>query len=551
MKKMFWLWIVGLSLFLTMVTLAQAPPNPLSVAGFEPNLDYVPNQVLVLVNPSELKPTSSTPNIKQIHFVSKLAQMLRDQGFEVLKPYDIKKLALKAEPLNDINIKVCGGTLLTITSPTRNVDEMLDFVNLAIQEFTARAGYDPARDFYMIVPNDGFTRPDAEMPSLATESSTNFNGLSSSAEGVKIAVIDTGFVLPPSERSLFVTGFKTIQDSRELRAVAPYDTAPPIRSGWNVDNAKIVDNTPRMVTNPPNPPYRPNVYGHGTPVLGIISSIATGATIIPIKACNNLGYCTGKSVTLGLCFALYMRAKVINTSFGGFYNSPLVRGAVRDVITNGGLVVAGAGNSRNLAWHRTAQQIVDQELRSADDPVRGWNRPVYPAAWSEDSLLATQSSGRSHSDGLLSVGSIPPDQSVISSNPQDPFEKISDFSTLNNNVDVVTYGENIETDYSLDSSFTNFARPRVLRSGTSFAAPVISGIAAGIKRTHPLYSPGEIENIIVSSGDTKSYECLLVIRTPPQPAINECRTPLTGTGLPSYTVSKLDHDHLQLLLSVR
>jgi subtilisin family serine protease len=545
MKKMFWLWIVGLGLFLTMVTLAQAPPKFLSVARFEPITDYVPNQVLVLVNPSRIKLTSSTTTVDRKNLIINLVGVLNTEGFEVLPAIDMRSLALTGTE-SPQNLSVCDGILLTVTHKNFNggVDGMLEAVNQVIQRFIASNRLS-GTGIYMIVPNDAYTRPDAEMSSPVTEFSTNFDGLFGSARGVKIAVLDSGFVIPKIVESRSMTGLKTIQDSTELESGAfvpyPYDVNPPSRSGWDVDKVIVHDDTPR-VSIPPDPPIRPDVYGHGTPVLGIISSIARGATIIPIKACNDLGYCTGKSVTLGLCFAFYMRAKVINASFGGFYNSSLVQGAVRDVIANGGLVVAGAGNSRNLAWHRTAEEKSIEILRPADDLVRGWNRPVYPAAWSRDTSLAIQRLGGFQSDGLVSVGSIPPDES----NPPNSVEKISNFSTLNDNVDVVTYGENIETDYSLDSSFVNFARHRVLRSGTSFSAPVISGIAAVTIRTHPSNTPGQIENNIVATGVTSSYECLLY--TSLTTTINECRKVPPVLGLHQYSVSKLNRPQLQLLL---
>jgi subtilisin family serine protease len=528
MKKMFWLWIVGLGLFLTMVTLAQAPPNPLSVAGFEPITDYVPNQVLVLVNLNKLTPTSLNPPVALNKLITNLVIALRNQGLRVPNPYDIPRnfRGLGVDGIMPNEAGVCGGTLLTVTSPTWDVDTLLRIVNLAVQRFIATAGYQGDQEAYMIIPNDVFTRPDGEMPSPANEPFTSLNDLTAQVQGVKIAVIDSGFFMPVSPRIPHLPGFTTIQDS--TTASRPYDTRPPSSRGWDVDRVRIEDNTPRSPTN--NVPRRPTVYGHGTPVLGIIDYIARGATFIPIKACNNLGYCTGKSVTLGLCYAAYQRADVINASFGGFFNSPLVFGAVNDAMAVGSLVVAGAGNSRNLAWFHGENQA----FRNADDLNRGWNKPVYPAAWSH--LLLPSTTG--FRGGMLSVGSISPS----------PLETISSFSTLIDSVDVVTYGENIKTLHSLNASFNGFSDAPVLRSGTSFSAPIIAGVAAVMKYNNPRDTAADIASRIANS-PMSEYECVLDMSRLPEP-LNECRTPLSGSLLPRVKVKKLNFDSLGNLITL-
>ena len=516
MKQKIWVWMVGFSIsLLLMVALAKAPINPLSVAGYAPGTDYVPGQILVMVSPNRLKvPKGTTPNVLPEKVVFELEHLYRQLGYQVVNEYALpdRMRDQNLPPLN--NPEVCGGTLLTLSIGGLSVDAMVEAVTLATQNYLRGQGYNPPNEGFLVVPNDGFTRPDALMPSDPSIPSVNLNGLANSAQGVRVAIIDSGFVLPPNVTST-LPGFTTIHDS---------DSEPPSFNGWQSDEITILDAVPSPV------------YGHGTPVLGIIASIAKGATFIPIKACNARGFCTGKSVTLGLCYAAYQHAKVINASFGGFYSSPLVKAAVRDVIDVGGLVVAGAGNSRNLAWNLSREDINRGRLRDPNDLIRGWNKPVYPAAWSEQLFTRPARRGDlfvfSHADGLLSVGST------------NSLGQISKFSSLSPNIDIVTFGENVETEFSLDSSFNHFVAAR--RSGTSFAAPIISGIAAVMRGQRLRERAGITELTIVGAGERQAYECVLDLNM--WPVLNDCRLPNLNSTAPQILVSQLDMTSLRSLL---
>jgi hypothetical protein len=132
--------------------------------------------------------------------------------------------------------------------------------------------------------------------------------------------------------------------------------------------------------------------GHGTGIASIIGGtdgIAIGAKIIPEKVCdeNNFWACSSEVVADAICYAASQSggkriADVINLSLGGYYPSPIVNAAVKDVIAKGVVVVTSAGNSRNKVFHGTSKE----------------NAPLYPAAFGINT--------NPQYSGLISVGAI-------------------------------------------------------------------------------------------------------------------------------------------------
>jgi subtilisin family serine protease len=337
-----------------------------------------------------------------------------------------------------------------------------------------------------------------------------------------VAVLDTGFSSQPVLPSAPV-GIDTT-------------TTPPNFSGWNRDDFRRAY------------PDDVEVNGHGTPVAQVIRDIAVNSELIPIKVSDSAGRATGKSVAIGLCYAAYRRAQVVNLSVGGFYNSKLVQGAVRDVLAQGAIIVAGAGNSRNLLWHRSPEEIRREtpEMRRSGDftgalraeisPSRGWNQPVFPAAWSSGSAGVEQG----NADGIISVGSI------------NSKKNVSRFSTMNKSVDLLTYGEKIQVSFGYGFGAT-YSFITELRTGTSFAAPIITGIAAVLRFQNSTLSASEIEKGIVLAGIRQDYDCYL-----DPPAVtpgdtdprNKC-VPATATTPENRKFSTFRHniDAIRLLLN--
>jgi subtilisin family serine protease len=136
-------------------------------------------------------------------------------------------------------------------------------------------------------------------------------------------------------------------------------------------------------------PY--DLVGHGTAVAGVIGAKgnnnfgSTGVlwktTIVPIRVlgpdldpdCNNT-----LSAILGLEYARKVNAKVINLSFGGKEDDPPFRQKIEELLREGRIIVAAAGNE-GTSLEKT---------------------PFYPAAYSYPTLLAV---GAHTNSGYLSI----------------------------------------------------------------------------------------------------------------------------------------------------
>lgn len=142
----------------------------------------------------------------------------------------------------------------------------------------------------------------------------------------------------------------------------------------------------------------------------------------------------------GILYAASRGAHVINNSWGGGGYSAFAHEVVRLVTSMGSLVVASAGNS-------------------------GAANDSYPGSYPE----------------VLSVAST----DYVAA----PIGTKSGFSTFNYNVDVMATGSGILSTYR-GSQLT--PTPYARLSGTSMAAPVVSGLAALLKSRYPSWTPERI-----------------------------------------------------------
>lgn len=184
--------------------------------------------------------------------------------------------------------------------------------------------------------------------------------------------------------------------------------------------------------------YRCNFYsnsdtsdqmGHGTLISSIISEIAPEATIMPIRCFDeepgHLGPYPSVLVS-GIDYAVENGADIINISWGLSYDSSSVNAAVKRAVDAGCIVVAAAGNT-------------------------GTNIVQYPARY----------------DNVISVGATDQDG------------HIAQFSQYGSDVDVYAPGVRIFGNYI--SELTSIGHG----SGTSFAAPMVSGAVALLREADP------------------------------------------------------------------
>lgn len=189
-----------------------------------------------------------------------------------------------------------------------------------------------------------------------------------------------------------------------------------------------------------------DVSGHGTAVAGIIgadsntatgvASVAWGCPILPIRVTGTDGRATSWSIAAGIALAVNRGARVINVSFAPLYNDEIVLRQARLAWLSGSLVVVAADNTG----------------------------------------LRVDGGG---ADEVLFVGAI--DQS----------DRLASFSTYGRFVDLVAPGVGIYT-----------TRPDAAygaASGTSFSAPVVSGVAALVWSVNPALRPATVRDILLAT----------------------------------------------------
>jgi hypothetical protein len=225
--------------------------------------------------------------------------------------------------------------------------------------------------------------------------------------------------------------------------------------------------------------------GHGTLVAGVAAAIANNGagiagvcpqcTIMPVKVMEG-STANYSDIAAGVLYAAQKGAKVINISLGGYANSNTLKNAI-DIAVNtyGAVVVAGAGND-NL------------------------NQAFYPAAY----------------DNTLAVAGTMSDDTKL------------DVSNYGSWVDVAAPAKDILSTASGGDWADN--------SGTSLAAPFVSGLAGLLAALHSGWNQAVIRSQIVHTADSidslnPSYAGLL------GSGHIDAATALTVTPLPALSIS--------------
>jgi subtilisin family serine protease len=419
-----------------------------------PGEDYVPNQYLVFVN----RPAGQgIPKDLEGSIVS--------AGFKSVTSYPLSGAVnvIDGTPLAKPN--VCGKLLVLVES-----NGTISQQEAAKLDGVVAAGLN---DEYSINGNTG-----GDGGSVQSTQSVQPTGIGqawlryinalqvSAVKGLKVAVLDTGVTVPPSQ-----TGAPYMTLSNPLNT---------IDGSNNVADDFVADG---VVTTP----------GHGTAVASLVAvqniGTAPGATIVPVKFANAEGKGTGLSMIQGVCHAvsLGVQSRVLNLSFGSLLSSGLAKGAVQDAINAGAVVVASAGNTRNTKRFSGKR----------------CGLPNYPAAFS---------SGSDANDGLIAVGGVKlkgdtttPTGSPCDATVQAGLEAASVgvtpgyFTTLGKYVDIAAPGVGVAGLGTDGAIYTDF-------EGTSFAAPFVAGAAAQMLFKNPKLAPADVERILKASVNP-DYAC--------------------------------------------
>ena len=240
-------------------------------------------------------------------------------------------------------------------------------------------------------------------------------------------------------------------------------------------------------------------YGHGTDVAGIIAGngdsrgtgdplygryigVAPNANLISIKVSDETGKASVLDVIYGLQFAVehqsQLNIRVINLSLNSTtpqsYRTDPLDAAVESAWMHGIVVVASAGNRGN------ASDAV--QYAPANDPyviTVGGVDENGTANPSGDTIASWSSLGRTQ-DGVQKPDVYAPGAHIVS-----VLAPNSVFATSCSTC-IVGNGQYIQT------------------SGTSMAAPVISGLVADLLQIHPNWTPDQVKGDLASSAVTEN-----------------------------------------------
>lgn len=166
-------------------------------------------------------------------------------------------------------------------------------------------------------------------------------------------------------------------------------------------------------------------YGHGTHVAGIVHLVAPSARLLSVRVLDSDGRGDIMAIAAGVRWAVDHGAKVINLSLGSLTRADALQNALEEAENRGVIVIASAGN-----W-------------GANDPVE------FPAR-------------SSHVAAIAAVDA--------SSNP-------ATFSSFGNIIALSAPGVGVRSTYP--------GRQYRLWSGTSMAAPFVTGTVALLAEMHP------------------------------------------------------------------
>ena len=322
---------------------------------------------------------------------------------------------------------------------------------------------------------------DAPMDSLYDRNSAGapvgapeaYNAFQVSGAGVGVAVVDSGVKLHSDLASSMIATFIDYTDSR----------------------MKISDD-----------------FGHGTHVAGLIAGsghlfsdfqgIAPGADLHVLRVLDEVGSGTVSNVLEAFDWIRHNRndynIRVVNLSLGhpvyeSYTTDPLCL-AIKSLVESGVVVVTSAGN---IGRTEEGEMVFGSITSPANSPYAitvGAMNPMGTAGRSDDVMATFSSKGPTAIDMLLKPDVVAPGVYMTSLD--------SHGSYINSN-----YGD-------LEVSTTEFGHPNgehdyLVLSGTSMAAPVVTGIVALMMEANPSLTPNLVKGILMHTAEDRGYDVMI------------------------------------------
>lgn len=276
---------------------------------------------------------------------------------------------------------------------------------------------------------------------------------------VIIGVIDTGLdFLHPDLQSSYKINYGEYGNGKQSNGIDD-DNNGFIDDwrGWDFTD-ELYTGDPRRgdYLTPDNDPTDDNKQSHGTAVTGIInasfnnnlgiSSVAPGCKVLVMRAFDAEGYGEEDDVANAILYGVYNGVRIFNFSFGDYIFSNLLRDVIKFAYTQNAVIVCSAGND-------------------------GSDRLHYPSAYDE----------------VISVGAT------------DDNNAKAGFSSYGETVDIFAPGYQNLTTVRTGKGSEQFNRDYSKLNGTSFAAPVVAGVAGLLLSKNPSLTNEEIRGILVST----------------------------------------------------
>jgi hypothetical protein len=324
---------------------------------------------------------------------------------------------------------------------------------------------------------------------------------------VTIAIIDSGvdYTHPDLAANMWINSGEVVSNGLDDDNNGYIDD---IR-GWNFFNNN-------------NDPMDDN--GHGTHVAGVaaavgnngigIAGVSWQAKIMALKICGASGFCSLDSAASAVLYAVNKGAKVINNSYGGLgenFRSMALEDAIKYAYSNGVLFIAAAGNDTTA----------DNSAQNNNDVT-----PVYPCNYKLPNVIC-----------------------VANSDENDNIAPRSYYGPKS--VHIAAPGQNILS--TVPTGICAFCDPSGynMLSGTSMAAPFVSGAAALVMSQSPNLTIDRVKTALLYNVDRLADVDPLAVPT--------CRTRTNGrlnlanaldpTGLARQWVNRSSITHVGMAIA--